>query len=597
MEINFEADVKSIKVLTSTSMRSTVKSTPVAMTTESKSRNIPKLPKSSPTATNNPTMSQPLVNTKHTKPLDQTDNKSDKSAAKCAPLTNETPDKSVHITNDMPMQNKSLPVVVEPTDIPLVKVSNFRHVGDLRDVLFVISDFTSVTTNLTNDDPAIAVRSQFFHAVSIPSHVDKGPLYSINTKYDNVVLPSMLSVKYSNELRSEGGDRIWAFLGALPGLDQYLSFQQNKKTPRRWVFFVKDPTTKVNPRALRTFLDANKDKDFVGRALEDDPFAPKIIHHYEMTKTQWPDVHTGMLVSKNLIHDLAERIKTRPPKIQFSIDAPFELAKFIKDQKNILLTNSDQFCYSDEVDKKDCFSVAPPRIDLSSSTLPAIQPDEIMFGVKTHTANHQTRVPLLKSTWVKDANSVTFYSDTADESIPSVVTEGVPNTLRGHCGKLQYILHDMWKNRGVAKWFYVADDDTMLSPGRLARLLHMIDPTGARPIIVGEKYGFMINQPLYGYSYPTLGCGMALSWAALHFIVESSGCKCYQSDSPDDMWIGSCLRQHQNRIDLVSHPGFHQEAPQTYNERVLGRSDNVAFHRIKQDNAHTVYFDYLGGGK
>lgn len=48
--------------------------------------------------------------------------------------------------------------------------------------------------------------------------------------------------------------------------------------------------------------------------------------------------------------------------------------------------------------------------------------DDIVVGVKTWSGNHATRVQVVKRTWGKDASHILYFSDEADDSIPTVKT-------------------------------------------------------------------------------------------------------------------------------------------------------------------------------
>ena len=73
-------------------------------------------------------------------------------------------------------------------------------------------------------------------------------------------------------------------------------------------------------------------------------------------------------------------------------------------------------------------------------------------------------MPVVQRTWAdQTGGSITFYSELADASIPTVAT-GVANVVRGHCGKLMAILDDFLRRPELRQrqWLVVADDDTLL---------------------------------------------------------------------------------------------------------------------------------------
>ena len=61
-----------------------------------------------------------------------------------------------------------------------------------------------------------------------------------------------------------------------------------------------------------------------------------------------------------------------------------------------------------------------------------------------------------------------------------------------------------------------------------------------------------IPQYLTGYS---IRPSMILSRAGVQALLKSD-CKCWEPDSPDDMWLGSCFRRL--GVPLTNSPAFHQ---------------------------------------
>ncbi|KHJ75243.1 hypothetical protein OESDEN_25141 [Oesophagostomum dentatum] len=147
-------------------------------------------------------------------------------------------------------------------------------------------------------------------------------------------------------------------------------------------------------------------------------------------------------------------------------------------------------------------------------------------------------VPVIKRTWGASLSSIQFFSDIANESIPTV-DSGVSNTNRGHCAKtfaiLKHFVGVLNENDGKFAWLFIADDDTLLSTPRLLQLLSCYE--NSKEVIIGERYGYGFSHSGHsGYDYPTGGSGMAFSPPAAKAIVSS--CDCPEADSPDDMIIG-----------------------------------------------------------
>ncbi|KHJ74998.1 hypothetical protein OESDEN_25386 [Oesophagostomum dentatum] len=214
-----------------------------------------------------------------------------------------------------------------------------------------------------------------------------------------------------------------------------------------------------------------------------------------------------------------------------------------------------------------------------------------MFAVKTYHGNHDTRVPVIKRTWGASLSSIQFFSDVANESIPTV-DSGVSNTNRGHCAKtfaiLKHFVGVLDKNDGKFAWLFIADDDTLLSTPRLLQLLSCYENN--KEVIVGERYGYGFSHSGHsGYDYPTGGSGMAFSPPAAKAIVSS--CDCPEADSPDDMIIGICARRL--GIAILHNAAFHQARPIDYPEQYLRRIPAISFHKFDDIDPYHIYATYL----
>ncbi|WAR01940.1 B3GLT-like protein [Mya arenaria] len=172
-----------------------------------------------------------------------------------------------------------------------------------------------------------------------------------------------------------------------------------------------------------------------------------------------------------------------------------------------------------------------------------INDDDLFIAVKTCEQFHTERVPVVLDTWAKESKNIEFYSETVDDSIPTIDL-GVPNTERE----------------------------------RLKRLLACYDPTGL--IAIGERYGYR-SALGDGYDYITGGGGMPM----VEKLVE--GCKCPQDDSPDDMIIGMCLKRF--NIPITHVPYLHQARPDDYSEGYLSRQIPVSFHKHWNNDPRAVY--------
>ena len=113
----------------------------------------------------------------------------------------------------------------------------------------------------------------------------------------------------------------------------------------------------------------------------------------------------------------------------FSIDAKFELAKFVDEFGGTSLTTGVGFCL---FPAPECFTwfeepEYPRNITFCGR---GITNENVFVGIKTCSKFHKTRVVVAKRTWAKEAKYVEFFSDVPDFYIP-VVDLGIPNTEKG----------------------------------------------------------------------------------------------------------------------------------------------------------------------
>ncbi|CAJ0588908.1 unnamed protein product [Cylicocyclus nassatus] len=367
----------------------------------------------------------------------------------------------------------------------------------------------------------------------------------------------------------------------------------HKNILSKWYIFL-EADSHVNANVLIDFMQHfdSHGKYFLGCGLYDE--SPVIIHHfhgYDATDGQtflYPDTACGILLSRGLLAELVSADSIDPPLSLFSIDAKHEIALLILKRGGTTLSSySDTFCNT----KRDGCAIYYDFAPCESSA--PLTTDKVLFSVKTYHGNHDSRVPIIKNTWGASLPSIEFFSDVANESIPTIAV-GVPNTKRGHCEKTLVILRrfaDISAQSEVVRkplWLFIADDDTLLSVSRLLRLLSCYNSN--EKVIVGERYGYGFSgSGLDGYDYPTGGSGMAFSHAAVKAIV--SVCDCPTNDSPDDMIIGVCARK--SSVAILHSAAFHQARHVDYPKAYLERIPPISFHKFDDVDPYQVYAEYL----
>eukprot|EP00058_Branchiostoma_floridae_P020281 XP_002605771.1 hypothetical protein BRAFLDRAFT_121883 [Branchiostoma floridae] len=339
------------------------------------------------------------------------------------------------------------------------------------------------------------------------------------------------------------GRGAWTILPYLPKISQ--TFGQRAA----WVFFCEDDTAvKLLPLLdiLRKY-DAEKEL-FLGHALVDQEAT--IIHHFVFHQNpgsfSYPDFSAGWALSAPLLNRLAKRWSEESHQSEFTIDLKHEIAMYIYDSgKGVRLTDVPQFCAGPQNDNVKCVTTFPTKLPQCGDPVPE---ETVFFAVKTCEKYHKDRVPVVKKTWGKHARHITYYSDKEDSTIPTVTT-GVPNTERGHCGKVYAILKEFHSKESLKKmdWLVIADDDTLLR--------------------------------------------MVLSRAGVTKLLQSS-CGCPADDSPDDMILGMCSEVSAG-VHVVHSQLFHQARPADYSKGYLSHQPPVSFHKHWNTDPYKVYNKYL----
>jgi UDP-glucose:O-linked fucose beta-1,3-glucosyltransferase len=393
----------------------------------------------------------------------------------------------------------------------------------------------------------------------------------------------------------------WTFLPLLTSFSSgeygcYHSTSRNDTIPISWYVFL-HPDTQPKIDAIRDALAPldSSQPHFVGHALRDS--VTSICHHYSMDfDFTYASLESGFAITDALLRRLNQENLSGARR--FHIDPDFELAKQVFDAADTTLTN------------KPLWTKMPRMSDERKywqwDGLPA--PHSILVGIKTTEANHLTRVPIVKKAWTDGAArsgaNVVFYSETRDDSIPTV-HDGIINSekIKGEAKKLQMILKHAaditFGGRQAGKehptpstWLLIADDDTLVNFLELRRVLSDYD--GLQPLIIGDRYAYGHGRP-GGYDYPTGGAGIVVSHRALEMIVEANNNECTPQDTgtqPDDMWLGRCAQSL--GIPLVDEPGFHQARPSDYHPQSISLHRPISFHRFKDiDEALEISRTYL----
>ncbi|XP_063876357.1 beta-1,3-glucosyltransferase-like isoform X1 [Scylla paramamosain] len=373
----------------------------------------------------------------------------------------------------------------------------------------------------------------------------------------------------------DGGS--WTYF---PMLDRLNSKHGSSKS---WMVFV-GKHTKVKMANLLQVLSTKESSQlvFMGRGLQDQE--ETIIHHFARVDPKqpflYPDVRAGMVLSGALITRLSKKWAGSKIKAatEINIDASYEFGSFVK-SAGIELTTDSAFCVKDE---DHCAILYSPPTNCGK----AADVSKIHFAIKSWQQNHNKRLPILYGTWLKQITNYAIYSDVEDSSY-GTVSLGVPNTEQGHCGKTMAIIRHAAQMEGM-HWLFIADDDTLLSTEALSELLACHDHT--QPVALGERYGYAAALP-HGYDYITGGGGMVFSKPLVKMLASPGVCQCPSNDTPDDMFLGICLRILS--IPITHSSAFHQARPMDYPKGRLEGEWPVSFHKFWMVDPYHVFSHWL----
>lgn len=375
----------------------------------------------------------------------------------------------------------------------------------------------------------------------------------------------------------------FTILNALPRLNKVVADDVD------WIIFCEETTHFVLDQLLEV-LAGTKFKEgeskMVGRALFDRE--PVIIHHFfgvqgdaNYKTFAFPDFDAGFAINRQMMRELVQINDKWTGKHLFQIDPKHEFMKHVSTHLNIKMEHSKHFCGGNwHRSAKTCFTRSGKELPDCGLT----DKSKILVGVKTTEKFHKDRLKVVKKTWGPKFDNIIYYSNVTDKAIPTVVSG--PNTERGHCQKLYYILEDFLPKTDF-DWLYVADDDTIVSAYRLHRITACYDAN--EPVFIGERYGYGLNTGK-GYPYITGGGGMLFSRKAVE-MWKVKKCSCPGPDSPDDMLIGMCFTPN---VPIVHMNNFHQARPADYSEGYLDNNTPLSFHKHWQNQPIQVYANWFG---
>jgi len=457
----------------------------------------------------------------------------------------------------------------------LLAVAQYSNAGSPAPILFIVqSQHGNFHTKL-----ATTTRTSIINQWSkyVPPHVMDTPKVILTTEVEASIAQSAWTI--------------------FP-LVEIMKIQMEAEEAVEWVAILNENTDidlkNLNQAVEKYRFKAERESLFLGRGLRDE--TSTIVHHFDdfdRSGVVYPDLESGIFLSRKLVLDLWEKLQGEEmfanklfPR-DFNIDPSYEFAKYLyAGGDGVALTHLDEICGKKSGVKCITYIRGGDHscARLSDSTALRTVLADLYVGVKTCTQYHQSRVPVVQSTWAPHLPVIEYVSDSTDSNIPSIHLPYTINTEGGHCNKtmaiLQHYLHT------THPFLALVDDDTILSPARLAQLLACYQHETA-PFILGQRYGYMVATG-GGYPYITGGGGIIFNRAAVEKLAT---CSCSKPDTPDDMHLGRCAVRA--GVNILHSGRMFQARPPDYPASLLAHRRPVSFHKHWEIDPVQVYQEHF----
>ena len=231
-------------------------------------------------------------------------------------------------------------------------------------------------------------------------------------------------VLLSSEMDSEVAAAAWTVFPLL----EVMALQMAAEEALEWVALLQENTeldlARLTAAAGQHNFQPREEELFLGRGLQDSQHT--IIHHFAPPGLLFPDLEAGLFLSRKLVENLWHRLQEDESKLpDFNIDAAYEFAKFIHDEGNgVTLQNMPEIC-GKKSSRNDCVSYA--RQDgyscLAGSQVNNLREalEDLQVAVKTCTAFHSSRLPVVQSTWGPHFPNIQYVSDSEDSEFGTTV--------------------------------------------------------------------------------------------------------------------------------------------------------------------------------
>jgi len=414
---------------------------------------------------------------------------------------------------------------------------------------------------------------------------------------DNVMTPPI--ILFTHEMEDNIPHSAWTLFPLIEVFASYLS----KEPQLEWAAVFQEGTEldlkSINLAVEKYRYNPTEDKIFLGRGLKDEDRT--IVHHfddYSSSGIVYPDLESGIFLSRKLILDLAMELKNGPYSLSkelmkyfpydFNIDPSYEFAKFLFREGGdggTPLTSLDEICATK---KKSCFTSYSTAYTSCLNTGQTKEMEALLsqtlVAVKTCAEFHKTRLPVVQETWADLVPNLVYISEKEDPEIPTIHLPYTVNTKTGHCNKTMAIIQHFLEQTDYS-YLAIVDDDTILSVARLASLITCYVEE-KMPWFLGQRYGFQMATDR-GYNYITGGGGMVMNRAGASNLMH---CSCQSPSSPDDMHLGLCASRD-GLVNVLHSNRMFQARPDDYPSALISYRRPISFHKHWENDPIQVYND------
>lgn len=193
----------------------------------------------------------------------------------------------------------------------------------------------------------------------------------------------------------------------------------------------------------------------------------------------------------------------------------------------------------------------------------------------------ESRINLIKNTWLQDTENYVIISDYDDASLNTVkITEDT--TYESNVIKNFESFKHFYQNYSDFDWFLNLDDDTFLNYKNLKSLINTLSVNDV--FMLGRiNYGSLPDDP--SLNYCSGGAGYLFNRKTLEILKDID--MTYNKSRFADANVGFYCRD--NNIPIIDNDLFHQREPSYYGSDENKIKKSITFHYIFNDEFNKLY--------